>query len=45
MQAGDMPEDISIDIKNAIKTKIKVIKTSDTQDYFEIGLFNPRFTK
>lgn len=45
MQAGDMPEDISIDIKNAIKTKIKVVKTNNVENYLEVGLFNPKFTK
>lgn len=45
MQSGDMPEDINVNIKNAIKTKIKVIKTNNVENCLEVGLFNPKFVK
>lgn len=41
--AGDMPQDIEIDVKNVIKTRFKV--TSTCQEDAELGLFNARFIK
>jgi hypothetical protein len=45
IKAGDFPEDVQIDLRNAIKFQIKVTAADEIRDYIEIGFFNARFIK
>lgn len=45
-KAGDMPEDINVDIKNAIKVKFEVLQDSMSEsDFYEVALIKPVFTR
>jgi hypothetical protein len=43
LRAGDMPEDINIDVSNTVKLKIE-FNAQGGSDKCQIGLFNPKFT-
>ncbi len=43
MEAGYMPKYIDVDIKNAIKVKIKTYKIEGGK--YQVGFFEPRFVK
>ncbi len=40
-----MPEDIDVNIKNALKVKFKFSNIGEDYGNTELGFFNPRFVK